>query len=225
MVKVYPSQQRTKMRLSVNRKQVNTDWNSSSGVSQLLNKPSVGAGTATSVGLSSTDLAISGSPITTSGSFTANLNTSGVGAGTYSGVTVTTKGIVTSGTTRSFNNAPGRSIVTGTGATGFQVSATRDAQVAASVGIVTTASIGSGQDGYIAMEVASTNSATPSDWVEIGRVRNGQTFTLAVAVQGVQTIAGDLARIIPAGYYLKYRSVNVIGTPTTSWVSGQEVLL
>lgn len=213
------------MRLSVARKQVNTDWNSSSGVSQLLNKPSVGAGTVTSVGLSSADLAISGSPVTTSGSFTANLNTSGVGAGTYSGVTVTTKGIVTGGTTRSFNNTPGRSIVTGTGATGFQVSATRDAQVAASVGIVTTASIGSGQDGYIAMEIASTNSATPSDWVEIGRVRNGQTFTLAVAVQGVQTIAGDIVRIVPAGYYVKYRSVNVTGTPSTSWVSGQEVLL
>lgn len=126
---------------------------------------------------------------------------------------------------RSFSNTPGRSIVTGTGATGFQVSATRDAFVTASVGIVTTASIGSGQDGYIVMEIAPTNSATPSDWVEIGRARNGQVYTLAIALQGVQTIAGDIARMVPAGYFVKYRAVNVTGTPTNSWVSGQEVLL
>lgn len=146
--------------------QVNSDWNASSGVAQVLNKP-----------------------------------------------------------TRTFNNAPGRSIVTGTGAVGFQPSVTRDTFVAASMGIVTTASIGSGQDAYITMETASTNSATPSDWVEIGRIRNGQTYTLAVAVQGVQTIAGDIARIIPAGWYVKYRAVNVTGTPVASWISGQEVLL
>lgn len=230
--------------------QVNSDWNAASGVSQILNKPTIPTaqiqsdwnqtnvssldyiknkptlttGTVTNVGFTSTDLSVSGSPITSSGTITANLVTVGT-PGTYSGVTTDSKGRVTAGTVRSFNNAPGRSIVTGTGATGFQVSATRDAHVSASVGIVTTASIGSGQDAYIVMEIAPTNSATPSDWVEIGRVRNGQTYTLAVALQGVQTIAGDLSRIVPAGYYVKYRSVNVTGTPTTSWISGQEVIL
>lgn len=126
---------------------------------------------------------------------------------------------------RSFNNAPGRSIVTSTGAVGFQPSATRDCFVCASMGLVTTSSIGSGQDGYIVMEIAPTNSSIPSDWLEIGRIRNGQIFTLAIAIQGVQTIAGDIARIVPAGYYVKYRAVNVTGTPPASWISGQEVLL
>lgn len=42
-----------------------------------------GSGTVSSVGLSSTDLAVSGSPVTTAGSITANLNTTGVTPGTY----------------------------------------------------------------------------------------------------------------------------------------------
>lgn len=54
-------------------------------------------GTATSIGISSSDFSISGSPITTSGSITANLNTTGVSAGTYGIVTVTAKGLVTAG--------------------------------------------------------------------------------------------------------------------------------
>lgn len=54
-------------------------------------------GTLTSVGIASSDFTISGSPVTTSGNITANLNTSGVTAGFYGGVTVTNKGIVTAG--------------------------------------------------------------------------------------------------------------------------------
>jgi len=48
---------------------------------------SITAGTVTSVGLTSTDLTVSGSPITTSGSITANLTTTGVSAGSYGSAT------------------------------------------------------------------------------------------------------------------------------------------
>jgi len=56
-----------------------------------------GSGTVTSVAVTSTDLTVSGSPITTSGTITLALANSGVTAGTYSKVTVDAKGRVTTG--------------------------------------------------------------------------------------------------------------------------------
>ena len=117
-----------------------------------------------------------------------------------------------------------RSIVTGTGATGYQVSSTRDTLASYAVNIVTTASIGGNQDGYVTLEIAPTNSATSTDWYEIGsRCRNGQALTLAITLQSVQTAGCNVSGVIPAGYYARLRSVNVSGTPTFSFISGQEV--
>ncbi len=56
---------------------------------------------------------------------------------------------------RSFNNAPGRSIVSGTGATGFQVSASRDAQVSYSPTLQTTATIAGNVSDVVVLEIAS----------------------------------------------------------------------
>lgn len=127
--------------------------------------------------------------------------------------------------TKSFNYSPGRSIVTGTGATGFQVSSTRDSIVTYSTKIVTTATIAGGQEGYVVLEIAATNSATAGDWKEVGRVTNGQALSLALTLQSIQPVSGVLMGIVPAGFYVKVRSVNTTGTPTFSMVSGQEVLI
>ena len=127
--------------------------------------------------------------------------------------------------TWSFNNSPGRSIVTtAAAANGWQPSSTRASDVSYSCTITTTASIGGNQEGYIVLEIAATNSTTAGDWVEVNRFGNGQAITLAVALQSVQKITGNLSACVPSGYYARLRSVNVSGTPSYSYVSGQEVL-
>lgn len=61
----------------------------------------------TSVALSSSDLTVTGSPVTSSGTITANLTNSGVSAGTYSKVTVDAKGRVTTGATAAIADVTG----------------------------------------------------------------------------------------------------------------------
>lgn len=122
-------------------------------------------------------------------------------------------------------SAATHSIVTGTGATGFQVSSTRNSLVNYSTTIVTTASIGGNQTGVVVLEIAPTNSATPSDWVEVSRYTNGQALTLAITLQSVQTMSGQLSAFVPAGWYAKLRSINTSGTPSYSYNSGQETLV
>lgn len=107
------------------------------------------------------------------------------------------------------------------GATGFQISTTQNAEVRYTVQIVTTATIGSGGTGYVALQMSPDNV----NWTEIGRITNGQVITLAIALNSVQTITGQLSGFIPAGYYVRLLSVNTTGTPTYSYVSGQEVLM
>lgn len=194
------------------------------GNGSLATFPTIPSGTVTSVGMTSTDFALSGSPITTSGSMTANLTTTGVSADTYSGVTVDTKGRVTAATKRSFANTASRSLVTGTGATGFQVSSTRDAFVTYNTTSSSTATIGGASSITVVLEIAPTNSSTAGDWVEISRFSNGQTITLAVVLQSVQTGAGNLTGIVPAGYYAKLRTITT-GTASATYNTGQEVLL
>lgn len=120
-----------------------------------------------------------------------------------------------------------RSIVTGTGAVGFQPSATRDVFGNYNVTIASAVQIGvaTNVQGTMVLEIAPTNSATAGDWVEVARFTNGQNIGLALALASTQTLAGQLSGMIPAGYYAKIRSINNSGTPTYTYNSGQEVLL
>lgn len=117
-----------------------------------------------------------------------------------------------------------RSLTTSTGAAGFQMSSTRNSSVYYNVKISVTATIGANAEGYVVLEIAPTNSATPSDWVECARFSNGQTITLAVVLQSIQPIGGEVSCDVPSGYYAKLRTVNVAATPTYTYISGYEVL-
>jgi hypothetical protein len=93
--------------------QVNSDWNATSGVSKILNKPTLTNGTVTSVGVTAgTGISVSGSPITSSGSITVTNSapdqvvaiSAGMGigvTGTYPNFTVTNSAPSSGGTVTS----------------------------------------------------------------------------------------------------------------------------
>jgi len=187
---------------------VQSDWNqtTTTAADYIKNKPALTNGTVTSVGLSSSDFSVTGSPVTTSGVIVANLRTSGITAGTYSAVTVNNKGIVTAGTNRSFSIAI-RSLNSS-----FQTSTTKDAEVRYTVTISVTTGASSPQAGTVFLEY-SPNGST---WTTIGQVTH-QIDAGVMIIAETKQIGG----YIPAGYYVRLRTS---GTATITYVTGQEIL-
>lgn len=129
----------------------------------------------------------------------------------------------TNGSGARVDSALSISLVTGTGATGTQVSATKDTWVTVTGSVSTTATIGGASSGHIFVEVAPTNSATAGDWVEKGRVGNSQTITLAIALNSVQVTEGSVIAFVPAGYYIKARSAGT-GTFTNTLIGARQIV-
>lgn len=118
----------------------------------------------------------------------------------------------------------GRSLTASTGAAGFQVSATKPCDVKYTVSVSATASIGANSTSAVVLEMCSTNSATPGDWIEVDRVETDQTVTLALALQSVQVVKASLSKDnVPAGYYLKLRNLGT-GTHTEGFVEGEKTI-
>lgn len=124
--------------------------------------------------------------------------------------------------TPTITNGVTRTIETLTTATGTRLSTTKTSNVMYSVNIVTTASIGGSAAGEILLETSPTNTST-STWTVVNRVKNSQTISLAVALNSVQDITYSLMGNVPSGYYVRLRSINVSGTPTYTFVTGQEM--
>lgn len=180
-------------------------------------------GTVTSVGLTSSNLTVTGSPVTTSGTLTVALPATGT-AGTYNTVTTDALGRVTAGAARSLNGTPGRSIVTTTSSTGFQIDAAQDAAVTYDIDLSSTASIAGNASVTVFLETAATNSTTPGDWTTVAKVANGQALSLAITLQSVQTTTYPLTRVIAAGKYVRLRSL-ISGTASATIAYSQEVKL
>lgn len=126
----------------------------------------------------------------------------------------------------SVNDAPGRSLVTSTAATGFQISSTRLAHVCYEGSFSTTSTIGGAAAASVFLETADTNSTTPSDWTTKAQQTYSNTITLAVALNQVQGNNWSVCRYIPAGKYVRIRSGSITGTASvTINTTQQEVLL
>lgn len=108
--------------------------------------------------------------------------------------------------------------------TAFQISTTRNAFAAYSVQIQVTATIAGGQDGDCFLEFADDQAFTTN--VQAAMVTPAsQTYSLAVALQGIAKSGVNVMGMIPAGKWARIRTVNNVGSPTWLFRKGQEMLL
>lgn len=106
----------------------------------------------------------------------------------------------------------------------FQVSATRWSLVRYSVDISTTVSLSGSQVGQVVLEMA-TNAAFTTGVQTIQQFSNGNSGTLVIGLVLTQLNTACLSGDIPAGNYVRLRTVNLTGTPTFTYQAGQEVLV
>lgn len=106
----------------------------------------------------------------------------------------------------------------------FQPSATRDVLATYSVDIQTSLSLTAGQQGTVYLRTY-TNSSCTTGAQELTRFVNGQTGALTIGLALTQNVTGTLTGVIPAGSYAQLATENNTGTPTFTARPGQEVQL
>jgi hypothetical protein len=160
----------------------------------------------------------------------ANLKNRANHTGTQPASTITGLATVaTSGNYNDLSNKPSfttraqASVTRPINGTTFQVSATQDALVLYNIKIGTSLSLSGGTVGDVFLEI-STNSGFTTP-ITLANMNNGNTGALTVGLALSQTNAGQVIGYIPAGYYVRIRTVNTTGTPTFTYQYGQEVLL
>jgi len=121
---------------------------------------------------------------------------------------------IPSAPTRTFTN-PARALNSA-----FQISATQDAQVHYTVDISVTSLVLAGQSGRVVLEYAD-NSGMTANVVTVSSSTNATGGVLNVTNLGTGNVTG----MIPAGKWVRIRTVNVASTPTFTFQSAQEVLL
>lgn len=107
--------------------------------------------------------------------------------------------------------------------TAFQVDPDSTAFVTYSVQCTVTATISGGQNGDVILEIASDQAFTQNVQA-LSMAGLGQTYTLAVALQGVQPQTAIVSGWVPPGYWVRIRTSNNIGVPVYTYRGGQEVI-
>lgn len=111
----------------------------------------------------------------------------------------------------------------GSGATGTQISASKDSKVMVTFSTSVTITLGGSPVSRIVGKVCPTNSVTENDWIESGRTSTSQPTTLTVTVGGVYTQEGQITVDVPAGYFVKFVNSGA-GTHSEAFVSGRQTI-
>lgn len=108
--------------------------------------------------------------------------------------------------------------------TAFQVSTTQDSQVSYGVNISATLSLTTGQTGTVVLEYADDSGFTTNVKTVQSSV-NGNSGTLALGLGLGQSVTATVTGMVPAGKYVRVRTVNTTGTPSFTLTTAQEVLI
>lgn len=111
----------------------------------------------------------------------------------------------------------------GTGATGTQISSTKDSSVRLNVSTSTTATIGGASTSTVTLKKCATNDSTEGNWTTIAVLENSQTISLAVVLQSAQVVKGQLVTDLPSGWYVKLVNTGS-GTHTESFLNGEKTI-
>lgn len=93
--------------------------------------------------------------------------------------------------------------ITGSGATGTQISSTKDAEIGVTYKTSTTSTLAGANTSVVQVKVCATNSATESDWVEYGRTENDQPSGISVVIGQVISAIGQIVVPLPAAWFVK----------------------
>lgn len=111
----------------------------------------------------------------------------------------------------------------GTGATGTQISSAKDSTVRLNVSTSTTSTIGGPATSIVALKICATNNATEGNWTTVAVLENDQTISLAIILNSIQVMKGQLCADIPASWYVKLVNSGS-GTHAETSISGQQTI-
>lgn len=114
--------------------------------------------------------------------------------------------------------------ITGTGATGTQISATKASTVRLTYSTSVTITLGGSPISRVVLKYCATNSSTESDWTEMGRCSTAQPTTLSVTVGGVYSQEQQICGDVPLAWFIKAANTGSTGTHAEAWVSGQQTV-
>lgn len=110
--------------------------------------------------------------------------------------------------------------LTGAGATGTQVHATKQASVQLSYSTQVTYSLTGTPASRVTLKACATNSTNEGDWLDMGSTETRQPTGLSITVGQVVGAIGQITSgILPAGWYVKAVASGA-GTHSESFVSG-----